>query len=293
MNRRAITRIDLLVAVVVPAFLLAVIVPVLGNTRKKAGRGICAWRIRQIWSGAVGWAEQHDGVLPQGGIHGVWGNTEDFDFDDGTAIEVEEYFKIGAGLIGIDGDFAEPMPVDKVEEMAEFLHEGLLEDIFVCPNIELSDGPYFPNIPLPRYGNEEHYLPFIHGWGISPERWTARPGYMYLAGFETEKWPEAPTPSSWWWQSPATLSDPGNLVLLCDRNRWIIEPHNLLELVHTKTGMVREYPDTFFDPRDEYPKARTNIGYLDGSVSWKKISKCEPRQYLNIGLSTRRFFTFF
>jgi prepilin-type N-terminal cleavage/methylation domain-containing protein len=293
-TKKGFTLIELLVVISIIALLMAILMPALRRARDQARDVLCRNRQKQIITGAVMWASQDDqGRLPQGGIHGPWGGIEEFGFEDCISMAIEDYYKIATGVSGITGaNYNPPATTSNVEKFVVQLHESTLKKLFVCPNLQ-KEGPYYPDFPLPRDKGVPLYLPYIHGWGISPQRWTARLGYAYLGGFDTSKWPEPPSYIKKW-RSPRTLQDPGNLPLICDRNRWFLEEGGALSLVHGTPAKL-EIQGMVYYPQRDYPDARVNIGYLDGSVTSKKLKDCAPRSQLKYGgsMERRRYYLFF
>ncbi len=281
-KKKAFTLVELLVVVAIIALLVSILLPALGQARGQAKKVVCATRMRQIIMGALVFANgQKNGKLPQGGIHGKWGGT-DFDYDDAISMAVEDYFNIGSGLTDISGNYSgeEPLDTDKVDSIAKDLHDGALRQLFICPESENKEGPY-NGILLPSSSGSE-YKPYIHGWSVTPQRWTVRLGYAYWAGFENKQWEwNNVNPIAVKYLSPDNVSDKGSLVMMSDAARWILDTGQF-SMMHTsfgyKAGTVAQGA-----PADEYPSAGSNVGHLDGSVEFKRFSEMLPRQQIKYG----------
>ena len=296
-RKRAFTLVELLVVISIIALLLAILMPALNAAKRHAMNVICGTRVRQITTASTMWASQDSkGLLPKGGIHGPWGSMEEFNFDDGIIFDVENYFKITSMIAGIGGEFDYVMTADQVKKIIPNVHEGSLRYVFTCPfrQKEVHD---FAN-PLDKSPDS---LPYVHGWAVSPERWCVRTGYMYLGGFETEKWPSLPNWAGSIKDYPDKLDDPGHGVLACDTNRWDVKtwyPAFVGYLLyHSNKGTINRYGpgnNGTDDPRDFFPDAGATISYLDGSIAYKKIGELEPRIFhCNNGDYQGLLFTFF
>ena len=292
MKRRecAFTLVELLVVISIIALLLAVLLPALNTAKRQATIVVCGTRVKQITTASLMWASQDSkGRLPMGGLHGNWGREGkpcvDFDYDDGFSMSIGEYFKIASGMTGISGEFDESciaISEDTVNQKLPSLHEAALGKIFACPFLQKQDPAVYAISPEIYDGIEQH-LPAVHGWSVSPQRWTIRLGYMYLAGFYTEEWPNLPD-----WIAPpeyaSTMQDPGSWTVMCDRNRWDMQNaygSPGYTLLHTSSGIVSNVrAGSSEDPREIYPQAGATVASLDGSVTHIKIRDAEPRQFI-------------
>ena len=305
------TLVELLVVISIIALLLAILLPALNNAKRQALSIVDQSRVREITNSALMWASgDPKGRLPQGGIHGIWlTDPTPTDFDDGFSMAAEDYFKIGVGIAGLSVSLPfDPPSKDQildeatVERYKPLLHESVLKKIFVCPSFQKL---LFPKknilVSLKSDAKELKELggltyPAFHGWQSSPQRWTVRLGYMYLAGFETDKWPRQAD-----WVGKATYADtldqPGNYTIMCDRNRWNIsnnwEEPPALRLIHTRKGIFFESPATSVNPSERFPDAGAVVSYLDGSVLYKQLKDCKPRQFVQLYGFPGLDFTFF
>ena len=75
MKRHGFTLIELLVVVAIIAILAAMLLPVLSNARERARRALCMGNLKQIYTGAVMYAEDFDGYLPVV-TQGAYGNPQ-------------------------------------------------------------------------------------------------------------------------------------------------------------------------------------------------------------------------
>ncbi len=64
-KRRAFTLIELLVVIAIIALLLAILTPALSRIKNQAKKLICLSNLRQIGTGALIYAEEHNGVVPR------------------------------------------------------------------------------------------------------------------------------------------------------------------------------------------------------------------------------------
>jgi len=100
-------------------------------------------------------------------------------------------------------------------------------------------------------------------------------GYNYLGGHTNTPWP--PLQGTNTWLSPQSLSDLPSLVLLTDMNDWS-PGYEKTFAPHARQGPVLKSGDFSNSSAHgiESQKAGAvggNIGLLDGSVNWKKISQ--------------------
>jgi prepilin-type N-terminal cleavage/methylation domain-containing protein len=96
-------------------------------------------------------------------------------------------------------------------------------------------------------------------------------GYQYLGDMNTTQWP-ATGPDVWY--SPQKLTDGGTNVILADINHWGV---GIVMAPHGRNGPVQRNNTTFIRTSSgETPISigakGGNVGYLDGSVIWKKIA---------------------
>ncbi len=115
------------------------------------------------------------------------------------------------------------------------------------------------------------------GWRVHPDYGVAI-GYHYMGGHPNTPWkPVGPTTNTW--ISPQKTSDDPSLVLVADLNIYCYSYQRILA-PHTARGpVVREerYFDQHIEAYEQTPKEvgakGGNVGLLDGSVSWKDISR--------------------
>ncbi len=136
---------------------------------------------------------------------------------------------------------------------------------------------------LSRYAGSERILecpsmspPFNKkpGWYFSDYGFVL--GYNYLGGHKETPWPALPGRSGTW-VSPQTLTDKPTLVIVTDLNGWspgygkTFAPHG------ARGPVLRDGDYSNSKARGASSQsigaAGGNIGLLDGSVSWKRISK--------------------
>ncbi|MDB6122108.1 MAG: hypothetical protein JWQ71_1101 [Pedosphaera sp.] len=104
-------------------------------------------------------------------------------------------------------------------------------------------------------------------------------GYNYLAGHADTPWPGITGYTNW--VSPQSINESGSLVLLTDMNDWSPD-YGKTFAPHTSHGAVlkdNDYGDTLGGVSSkEIGAAGGNVGLLDGSVTWKKISQMSTYQ---------------
>lgn len=114
-------------------------------------------------------------------------------------------------------------------------------------------------------------------WRIQPGYGVAI-GYHYLGGHTNTPW-SPPSGTTNRWISPQKTADDPNLVLVADLN---IYAYSFLRILapHTSRGSVvceDHYFDTHPNANSQTPREigaqGGNVGRLDGSVSWKRISE--------------------
>jgi prepilin-type N-terminal cleavage/methylation domain-containing protein len=103
-------------------------------------------------------------------------------------------------------------------------------------------------------------------------------GYNYHGGHTNTPWPSLPG-SSATWISPQRLTDKSTLVLISDMNDW--SPGDSKTFApHAKNGPALSGTDASNEGSRGVSAAALgamggNLGFLDGSVSWKKIGQME------------------
>ena len=115
------------------------------------------------------------------------------------------------------------------------------------------------------------------GWRVHPDYGIAI-GYHYMGGHPNTPWvPVGPTTNSW--ISPQKTTDDPALVLVADLNVYCYSYQRILA-PHTGRGpVVRDegYFDQHLEAYEQTPKhvgaKGGNVGLLDGSVSWKDVSR--------------------
>ena len=105
-------------------------------------------------------------------------------------------------------------------------------------------------------------------------------GYNYHGGHTNTPWPTV-LGSSAKWISPQRLTDAGALVLLSDMNDWSRADRRTFA-PHGKNGPVLAGTDASNQSSAgqgrspaELGAVGGNVGFLDGSVSWRKIDKMQ------------------
>ena len=112
--------------------------------------------------------------------------------------------------------------------------------------------------------------PFVPGgYALPPYGYVL--GYNYLGSHATESWNLATNLN---WISPKKLSERGSLALMTDLNVW--SPGYQSVAPHAANGAIvhngdASNPDATGATSKELGGAGGNVGFLDGSVIWKKI----------------------
>ena len=182
-------------------------------------------------------------------------------------------FSLGTHLYGNDfsdnvpsgfSDFSDPtdehIPVISTNTRASLITYAGDWRMLECPSL----GPPFK-------GKE--------GW-LAEEGYGYVMGYNYLGGHTNTPW--APLSGlNWTWLSPQRLTDDSSLVLVTDMNDWS-PGYGKSFAPHGKGGPILKARDASNASADGASSETIgavggNVGLLDGSVSWKKIS--QMRQY--------------
>lgn len=125
--------------------------------------------------------------------------------------------------------------------------------------------------------------PNMHFNSASPPRFA--PEYGFLIGYQYLGDKSVPTHSPYSWHSPQTIDDT-TAPILADANHWGDDQpgdNDLIICPHTWRGPVLQNGQSFTRGlRGDTPKdlgaAGGHVGYLDGSVKWKKISEMKTNQ---------------
>lgn len=117
-----------------------------------------------------------------------------------------------------------------------------------------------PNV---RFGNQPRFHP-TYGYLI---------GNQYLGDVNDTGWGKG---TATYWHSPRKSSDPGTNVILADSNHWGTDGMKLAP--HGRTGPKLENGSTFTRllpgaTAIQIGAVGGNVGLLDGSVNWKKLSQ--------------------
>lgn len=128
-------------------------------------------------------------------------------------------------------------------------------------NSNILDCPNF------NYGSQSRY----------DGQWGYLIAYNYLGDMNTSAWP--PTGPDVWY-SPRKLTDSGTNYILADPNHW---GGGLVMAPHGKSGPLNRNGATFIrTTTGETPKSLGavggNVGFLDGSVMWRKLSQMKTNR---------------
>jgi prepilin-type N-terminal cleavage/methylation domain-containing protein len=122
---------------------------------------------------------------------------------------------------------------------------------------------------------------FMRGkdWRLQPDYGIAI-GYHYMGGQSNTPW-KAPPGTSNIWISPQKSSEDPSLVLLADLNIYaysfmrILAPHTARGAVVFDEAYFDAHPEAYSQTPREAGGQGGNVGKLDGSVSWKPITKMQ------------------
>ena len=234
-SSRGFTLIELLVVVAIIALLVAILLPSLKRAREQAKRAVCASNIHQLIVGLHLYHEDNGGELP--GRSGYVPHTlSSFRPGDGpNEPESNRY-----------GDFSGMFPT-----------YGPDPDMYYCPSGPVqSDGLIWPGQPYPA--NEATWF---YGFFIDRFQWSRYTTYDYFGNQTDDYMGNDPAVDSKGnvLRFPSSLDDPGGLVLITDRSSTNTFDYNLSNHPPNQAGAG------FYDPVRE----GTNVGLLDGSVTWK------------------------
>ncbi|MDB6028566.1 MAG: hypothetical protein JWM68_4789 [Verrucomicrobiales bacterium] len=99
-------------------------------------------------------------------------------------------------------------------------------------------------------------------------------GYNYLGDMNVSTWPTPGPANPDIWHSPEKLTEGGTNVILADANHWGGGGSPIVMAPHGKSGPMNQNGATFLRIAStpiELGGKGGNVGYLDGSVIWKKI----------------------
>ncbi len=105
-------------------------------------------------------------------------------------------------------------------------------------------------------------------------------GYNYHGGHTNTPWPTV-LGSTAQWISPQRLTDPSSLVLLSDMNDWsradgrTFAPHGKNGPILAGTDASNQASGSGGRSSADVGATGGNVGFLDGSVAWKKIQKMQ------------------
>ncbi|MHC5082668.1 MAG: prepilin-type N-terminal cleavage/methylation domain-containing protein [Planctomycetota bacterium] len=141
-----------------------------------------------------------------------------------------------------------------------FIQEDGNFDTWICPNLKKPFDKIETNYPNGLIVQEGGYLI----------------GYNYLAGFLTDPDMYLPQSAEALWVSPDESSDSGRLEIITELNTWSSEDGGVTFAPHGKRGPIHEGGDSRNRshngvPSEDIGAVGGNIGYLDGSVKWKRM----------------------
>lgn len=252
-DRVAFTLIELLVVVAIIAMLVAMLLPALHQARKMTRRTVCASNLRQI----------------------------------GTALIANAAADSGDKLLESNAYTCRKVVLSVYEQLADALVDPR---IMVCPEYT-----YFSEWVITGLSNSD--LNRTYRWEPFPSMYDdGEPsqgmwlGYFYLGGRDLSDWPwHRLPPDAYWWRSPRTLSDPGNLPLAVDiiDQAWG-SPTSFTDVVHCKGGWTRV--DIPIPPEPEELGAEgVNSLQLDGSVIWYEMNMLKKYPRSNPGAGYRSY----
>ncbi len=274
MRKKGFTLIELLVVIAIIALLLSILMPALSKVKDQARVVICATRQRQNIFGATLAANDNNGNIPKGGF-----NFENLNFDDAISFRAEEYLNLCSYIVGEGGgvDTSKSLSVDELKDAADEVVNSDARLNFVCPSLESFQTEMNPSGLL---FTENTSMPFIHQYGSAG--WTARIGYVYLGGFETDRWDwmsiKNTATEGKKWKSPDKTTDSGNLVLIADRYRYCPTLMTTLLYTHGDGGWGNGdigNATSVLEVQEKYSKFKVNVGRLDGSVESSRLNNLD------------------
>jgi prepilin-type N-terminal cleavage/methylation domain-containing protein len=236
-ERSAFTLIELLVVIAIIAVLASMLLPVLGRAKEQSRRVRCKNHIRQFVLASHLYGNDENDHVPSGASD-IMTSDSNGDFFPDEHIPVLST-NIRSALIKYSGD----------------------SRILECPSL----GEPFNNPTNRSIGwmTDDGYLVI---------------GYNYLGGHTNTPWPPM-NGSSAVWISPQRLSDKPTLPMVTDMNDWSpgykksLAPHGARGPIK---GLDYLNENAQGAPPAAIGAAGGNVGYLDGSVSWRKISVMQP-----------------
>ncbi len=279
-NHYGFTLIELLVVISIIALLMSILLPSLQRAKALARRIVCGNNIHQVQVAAMLYAADFNDKLPPGGFQeNGWDSDVAIRMDLRSFASIAAYMNAAKSTVNLGTE----LTVAKAKEIAERALTQKVRNSFVCPEVKREEY----NLSYPSLlDTTTETLPFAWQWP-GTNVFAIALGYDYFAGFDTAKWKD-PTPDiAEPWQSPMRMSDPSHWVVMTDNNRYVPNggayQHGIAntKIVHTNKGLYKEVttPGNLSDP-DTIPGAGTNIGYVDGSVKYKRVTELELHQVL-------------
>lgn len=239
MRTKAFTLIELLVVMAIIAVMIGILVPALAIAKEHARRTLCANNVRQFIIVSILYARENKEKLPSG------------------ASQQPSY--------GPQAGTDEHTPVMASKTLNSLIKISRNPKIFRCPWLRKPwDNPKDPNGWYDtQYGGYGYILGYNYLGGHSQTPWG--PNYNY-SGI---------TPGITRWISPQKITDRTNFPLVTELNAWT-KQGRMTFAPHGKRGPIlvgddSRNPNTGL-PSEKIGAVGGNIGLLDSSVSWKKIS---------------------
>ena len=240
MCKKAFTLVELLVVIAIIAVLLAIMVPALAIVKERSRRVLCANNVRQFMLVTTLYARDNKEKLPSG------------------ASDMPK--------IGINAGTDEHTPVMARTMLVRLIEISRTPKVFRCPWLQKpwSDSKD-PN---------GWYYSGSGGYGYIL-------GYNYLGGHSGTPWPVL-TPAQAKWMSPQTTLDKGSMELVVELNAWT--PGDSMTFApHGKRGPILKGGSDSANkgicvPPEKIGAVGGNIGLMDGSVRWKKITEMKKYQ---------------
>lgn len=164
------------------------------------------------------------------------------------------------------GEFQEFVPACRDNQSPPQSHSIRVSDASFASLVRYSGNSNILDCPNFDFGTQSRYTG-AYGYLIA---------YNYLGDMETSGWPSTGPDV---WHSPRKLTESGTNYILADINHWGgTVPNWLVMAPHGKFGPAKRNGTTFirsttYEKPQDIGAVGGNVGFLDGSVIWRKLSQ--------------------